>query len=282
MASRLASEGGIEPSLSGLRQWTSRSTKSNADAKDHTVGASDTFGTGPKNRDIGQTSSGKTQSVQSGRESDIHHHPLNSNIDSLLQAGRSQSRNTNDEMGRDETSAGRKEASSRDHDTESSADEATNIFRRASSSALNYQSTTSYPASTVQSQTTAQQPQSQPAPQSRPRSTKSKPSTHSIRKSGRVAPAQRGDNSGDSNEEDEAGEHQGWWARLISEYGSIELENKGSVARDHLALERTFLAWLRTSLAFASIGIAITQLYVSPVPLGILFNALWLLDSFTN
>jgi uncharacterized membrane protein YidH (DUF202 family) len=29
-------------------------------------------------------------------------------------------------------------------------------------------------------------------------------------------------------------------------------------------LERTFLAWLRTSLAFASIGIAITQLCVPP------------------
>ncbi|RPA84487.1 hypothetical protein BJ508DRAFT_197174, partial [Ascobolus immersus RN42] len=42
---------------------------------------------------------------------------------------------------------------------------------------------------------------------------------------------------------------------------TMELENKGSVARDHLALERTFLAWLRTSLAFASIGVAITQLF---------------------
>jgi uncharacterized membrane protein YidH (DUF202 family) len=52
-----------------------------------------------------------------------------------------------------------------------------------------------------------------------------------------------------------------WWRRLVEKYGSVSLENKGSVARDHLALERTFLAWLRTSLAFASIGIAVTQLF---------------------
>ncbi|PWY77530.1 PF02656 domain protein [Aspergillus heteromorphus CBS 117.55] len=52
-----------------------------------------------------------------------------------------------------------------------------------------------------------------------------------------------------------------WYSRIADRYGSLELENKGSVARDHLALERTFLAWLRTSLAFASIGIAVTQLF---------------------
>ncbi|KAL2823096.1 hypothetical protein BJX63DRAFT_6037 [Aspergillus granulosus] len=55
--------------------------------------------------------------------------------------------------------------------------------------------------------------------------------------------------------------HASWLSRIADRYGSLELENKGSVARDHLALERTFLAWLRTSLAFASIGIAVTQLF---------------------
>ena len=52
-----------------------------------------------------------------------------------------------------------------------------------------------------------------------------------------------------------------WFKSTSEKYGSVTLENKGSVARDHLALERTFLAWLRTSLAFASIGIAVTQLF---------------------
>ncbi|CEL62636.1 hypothetical protein RSOLAG1IB_04992 [Rhizoctonia solani AG-1 IB] len=39
------------------------------------------------------------------------------------------------------------------------------------------------------------------------------------------------------------------------------LENSGSVARDHLANERTWLAYVRTSLAIASTGVALVQLF---------------------
>jgi uncharacterized membrane protein YidH (DUF202 family) len=42
---------------------------------------------------------------------------------------------------------------------------------------------------------------------------------------------------------------------------TLILENKGSVARDHLASERTFLAYVRTSLGMASAGVALVQLF---------------------
>lgn len=58
---------------------------------------------------------------------------------------------------------------------------------------------------------------------------------------------------------------------------SLYLENTLAVARDHLANERTFLAWVRTSLSTISAGIAVTQLFrLDPSshvgrPLGMLF-----------
>jgi hypothetical protein len=38
---------------------------------------------------------------------------------------------------------------------------------------------------------------------------------------------------------------------------ALVLENSGSVARDHLASERTFLAYVRTSLTIATTGVGI-------------------------
>lgn len=49
---------------------------------------------------------------------------------------------------------------------------------------------------------------------------------------------------------------------------SLILENSGSVARDHLASERTFLAYVRTSLAIASTGVG----QYDPVDRNLLFN----------
>lgn len=36
---------------------------------------------------------------------------------------------------------------------------------------------------------------------------------------------------------------------------TLTLQNTGSVARDHLSSERTFLAYVRTSLSFSSAGV---------------------------
>lgn len=43
----------------------------------------------------------------------------------------------------------------------------------------------------------------------------------------------------------------------------VPRENVGSLARDHLANERTFLSWMRTALAFVGLGILTVELVES-------------------
>ncbi|KAI1142759.1 hypothetical protein F5Y05DRAFT_366064 [Hypoxylon sp. FL0543] len=91
-------------------------------------------------------------------------------------------------------------------------------------------------------------------------STRMSPNPRSRRSAQQSDPPTNGTNRTNGTDRHEDNE-KSWLKHYFRGVWSIELENKGSVARDHLALERTFLAWLRTSLSFASIGIAITQLF---------------------
>lgn len=49
-------------------------------------------------------------------------------------------------------------------------------------------------------------------------------------------------------------------SRVLRYLTSKPVANTGSVARDHLANERTFLAWTRTGLGFVALGVALAKL----------------------
>lgn len=140
-------------------------------------------------------------------------------------------------------------------EAESSADENTAIFRRSSGAKVtttsDYGTSKAKLVNTVESHNDGYEGAGEEevaGPTDKGKRTKPAGSTEPS--------TSRRDRSGEETKEREK-----WWRRVAEKYGSVELENKGSVARDHLALERTFLAWLRTSLSFASIGIAVTQLF---------------------
>ncbi|MCJ1322433.1 hypothetical protein MMC15_007781 [Xylographa vitiligo] len=48
------------------------------------------------------------------------------------------------------------------------------------------------------------------------------------------------------------------WIQAL--FRATPIANTGSVARDHLANERTFLAWTRTGLGFIALGVALERL----------------------
>jgi uncharacterized membrane protein YidH (DUF202 family) len=49
-------------------------------------------------------------------------------------------------------------------------------------------------------------------------------------------------------------------SRILKLLSATPIANTGSVARDHLANERTFLSWTRTGLGFVALGVALAKL----------------------
>eukprot|EP00933_Yihiella_yeosuensis_P025648 TRINITY_DN19898_c0_g1_i1.p1 TRINITY_DN19898_c0_g1~~TRINITY_DN19898_c0_g1_i1.p1 ORF type:complete len:170 (-),score=21.03 TRINITY_DN19898_c0_g1_i1:165-632(-) len=66
---------------------------------------------------------------------------------------------------------------------------------------------------------------------------------------------------------------------LFEDTGAVQIvENTGSTARDQLANERTFLAWLRTAVSMVGFGIALVKMaFGDQGAAGVLFGVIFML-----